>query len=60
MRKGGDVGVLGGVNNSKKKPQFDHACSYVSKIKQRFATEKDVYQKFLQVKESLTRALRAP
>jgi hypothetical protein len=49
----------GGVR-SQKKPEFDHAYSYVSKIKQRFATQKDVYEKFLQVKESLTRALRAP
>ena len=30
-------------------PEFDHAYSYVSKIKQRFAGNQEVYQKFLQI-----------
>ena len=30
-------------------PEFDHAYSYVSKIKQRFASQQEVYQTFLQI-----------
>ena len=30
-------------------PEFDHAYSYVSKIKQRFAHQQSVYQQFLQI-----------
>ncbi|EKX35432.1 hypothetical protein GUITHDRAFT_51608, partial [Guillardia theta CCMP2712] len=33
----------------KSAPEFDHAYSYVSKIKQRFANDQEVYQKFLQI-----------
>jgi histone deacetylase complex regulatory component SIN3 len=36
-------------SNKKAAPEFDHAYSYVSKIKQRFAHQQTVYQQFLQI-----------
>ena len=38
-----------GAPAKKPAPEFDHAYSYVSKIKQRFANQQEVYQKFLQI-----------
>lgn len=38
-----------GAPTKKPAPEFDHAYSYVSKIKQRFANQQEVYQKFLQI-----------
>eukprot|EP00960_Hanusia_phi_P059804 764295-Hanusia_phi.AAC.3 len=35
--------------NKKSAPEFDHAYSYVSKIKARFANQPNVYQQFLQI-----------
>jgi paired amphipathic helix protein Sin3a len=39
----------GGMNKKAAAPEFDHAYSYVSKIKQRFSNQQDVYQRFLQI-----------
>ena len=37
------------AQNKKAAPEFDHAYSYVSKIKARFANQPNVYQQFLQI-----------
>ena len=37
------------MNKKAPAPEFDHAYSYVSKIKQRFSNQQDVYQRFLQI-----------
>ena len=37
------------MNKKAAAPEFDHAYSYVSKIKQRFSNQQDVYQRFLQI-----------
>ena len=39
----------GGMNKKATAPEFDHAYAYVSKIKQRFSNQQDVYQRFLQI-----------
>ena len=39
----------GAMNKKAPAPEFDHAYSYVSKIKQRFSNQQDVYQRFLQI-----------
>jgi hypothetical protein len=39
----------GGMNKKAAAPEFDHAYSYVSKIKQRFSNQTNVYQQFLQI-----------
>ena len=47
---GGKKGAGGGAGKKgQPAPEFDHAYSYVSKIKQRFANQQEVYQKFLQI-----------
>ena len=37
------------MNKKAPAPEFDHAYSYVSKIKQRFSNQQDVYERFLQI-----------
>ena len=39
----------GAMNKKAPAPEFDHAYSYVSKIKQRFSNQQDVYERFLQI-----------
>ena len=41
--------MTGAGNKKAQAPEFDHAYSYVSKIKQRFSSQQDVYQRFLQI-----------
>ena len=49
MSMGGQGQMKSGQQGKKAAPEFDHAYSYVSKIKQRFAHQQSVYQQFLQI-----------
>lgn len=50
------VGQLGGVGAEKRGPvEFNHAISYVNKIKNRFASQPDIYKQFLEILQTYQR-----
>ncbi|KAF1975211.1 hypothetical protein BU23DRAFT_503770 [Bimuria novae-zelandiae CBS 107.79] len=49
-------GAQGGVGAEKRGPvEFNHAISYVNKIKNRFATQPDIYKQFLEILQTYQR-----
>ncbi|KAF2013402.1 hypothetical protein BU24DRAFT_236899 [Aaosphaeria arxii CBS 175.79] len=49
-------GPMGGVGAEKRGPvEFNHAISYVNKIKNRFASQPDIYKQFLEILQTYQR-----
>jgi paired amphipathic helix protein Sin3a len=53
---GASQAALGGVGAEKRGPvEFNHAISYVNKIKNRFASQPDIYKQFLEILQTYQR-----
>lgn len=53
---GGQMAPMGGVGAEKRGPvEFNHAISYVNKIKNRFASQPDIYKQFLEILQTYQR-----
>ena len=57
---GGMMGGGGGGMNQPQHQEFDHAISYVTNIKQRFANEPDTYKAFLDILHAYQRDQSKP
>ncbi|KAF1840440.1 uncharacterized protein K460DRAFT_208398 [Cucurbitaria berberidis CBS 394.84] len=52
----GQIPQMGGVGAEKRGPvEFNHAISYVNKIKNRFASQPDIYKQFLEILQTYQR-----